>query len=133
MLTQVAERGRVRTMKASFAGLAMPDPVTVDISIRVSGQIVVGSLVARQKVNRFVLSQIGNLCAAGDPELMIAERFCWRVPVLLTSPAKGELGQVGEITVDAQTGEIHADETIITRIQQNARNLVAGSSLSPEQ
>ena len=47
----------------------MPDPVTVDISIRVSGQIVVGSLVARQKVNRFVLSQIGNLCAAEKASL----------------------------------------------------------------
>ena len=120
-------------MKASFAGLTIPDPVTVDIKIHVSGEIVVGSLTARQKVNRFVLSQIGNLCAAGDPELLVAERFGWRVPVLLTNPAMGELGQVGEITVDAQTGEIHADEATITRIQQNARSLAASSSLSPNQ
>lgn len=119
-------------MKASFAGLAIPDPVTVDINIHVSGEISVGPLAARQKVNRFVVSQIGNLCSAGEPELQVAERFRWRVPVLLTNPAKGELGRVGEITVDARTGEIHADEATITRIQQNARSLVAGSSLSTE-
>lgn len=132
MMQRLAERGRAEAMKTTFAGLAIPDPVTVDISIRVSGEILVGSLAARQKVNRFVVSRIGNLCAAGEPEFLVAERFGWRVPVLLTNPASGELGQVGEITVDAQTGEIHADEATITSIQQNARTLVAGSSLSAE-
>lgn len=119
-------------MRTSFAGLAIPDPVTVDINIHVSGEIVVGALAARQKVNRFVVSRIGNLCAAGEPEFLVAESFRWRVPVLLTNPARGELGQVGEIIVDAQTGEIHANEATLTRIQQNARDLIAGSSLSAE-
>ena len=132
MKPRLAERGRTGTMKAAFAGLAITDPVTVDINLRVSGEIVVGSLAARQKVNRFVVSQIGNLCSAGEPELLVADSFLWRVPVLLTNPASGELGQVGEITVDAQTGEIHADEATITSIQQNARTLVAGSPLSAE-
>jgi hypothetical protein len=120
-------------MTVAFPGLPVPDPVTVDINIRVSGQIAVGSLAARQKVNRFVVSQIGNLLCAGSPALVVDERFYWRVPVLATMPGQGELGQVGEINVDAQTGEIDADEMTITRIQQNARSLAADSPLSPKQ
>ena len=119
-------------MNVVFAGLTMPDPVMVDINIRVSGQILVGSLAARQKVNRFVVSQIGNLLCAGEPELVIDQLFHWRVPVLLTIPGKGEVGKVGEINVDAQTGEINADDLIIKGIQKNARSLAAGSPLSPE-
>lgn len=126
-------KDNVRSMTAAFPGFSVPDPVTVDISIRVSGQIAVGSLAARQKVNRFVVSQIGNLLCAGEPELVVDQRFHWRVPVLSTMPGKGELGQVGEINVDAQTGEIDADEMTITRLQQNARSLAADSPLSPEQ
>lgn len=108
-------------MAVAFAGLSMPDPVTVDINIRVSGQIAIGSLAARQKVNRFVVSQIGNLLCAGEPELVVDQRFHWRVPVLLTMPGRGALGQVGEINVDAQTGEIDAHEFVIARMERNAR------------
>ena len=118
-------------MNVVFAGLTMPDPIMVDINIRVSGQIRVGSLAARQKVNRFVVSQIGNLLCAGEPELVIDQLFHWRVAVL-GDPGKGEVGKVGEINVDAQTGEINADDLIITGIQKNARSLAAGSPLSPE-
>ena len=122
-----------RPMNVAFAGLAVPDPVTVDINIRVSGQITVGSLAARQKVNRFVVSQIGNLLCAGEPELVVDQRFRWRVPVLLTMPGKGELGQVGEINVDVQTGAIDADDQAIARIQRNATTVAAGHSSPSKQ
>jgi hypothetical protein len=115
-------------MNVTFAGLTMPEPVTLDINIRVSGQILVGSLAARQKVNRFVVSQIGNLLCAGEPELVVDQQLRWRVPVLLTMPGKGELGQVGEINVDVQTGAIDANDQAIARIQRNATSLAAGDS-----
>ena len=117
-------------MTVAFSAMSLPDPVTVDINISISGQIAVGSLAARQKVNRFVVSQIGNLLCAGEPELLVDQRFRWRVPVRLTMPGKGELGQVGEINVDAQTGEIDAHESVIASIERNARSLAASSSFS---
>jgi hypothetical protein len=120
-------------MNVAFGGLTMPEPVTLDINIRVSGQILVGSLAARQKVNRFVVSQIGNLLCAGEPELVIDQPLRWRVPVLLTMPGKGELGRAGEINVDAQTGAIDTDDLAIARIQRNAAYLAAGDSSSSEQ
>jgi hypothetical protein len=120
-------------MNVAFAGLIMPEPVTLDINIRVSGQILVGSLAARQKVNRFVVSQVGNLLCAGEPELVIDQQLRWRVPVLLTMPGKGELGQVGEINVDVQTGAIDANDQAITGIQRNATSLAAGASSSSKQ
>lgn len=120
-------------MNVAFAGLTMPEPVTPDINIRVSGQILVGSLAARQKVNRFVVSQIGNLLCAGEPEIVVDQQLRWRVPVVLTIPGKGELGRVGEINVDAQTGAIDADDLTIAGIQRNATALVAGHAFSVKQ
>ncbi|HRI56623.1 MAG: hypothetical protein IAE85_09125 [Anaerolinea sp.] len=120
-------------MNVALAGLTMPEPVTLDINIRVSGQILVGSLAARQKVNRFVVSQIGNLLCAGEPELVVDQPLRWRVPVLLTMPGKGELGQTGVISVDAQTGAIDADDLTIARIQRNATYLATSDTSSPKQ
>lgn len=120
-------------MNVAFVGLTMPEPVTLDINIRVSGQILVGSLAARQKVNRFVISQIGNLLCAGEPELVVDQQLRWRVPVVLTMPGKGELGRVGEINVDVQTGALDADDLAIAGIQRNATALSAGHSSSAKQ
>jgi len=116
-------------MKAAFPELAVPDPVRLDINIHVSGEIAVSPQVARRRVTRFVVSHIGNLLCAGEPELVIGQRFIWRVPVVLTSPRKGIIGQVGEISVDAQTGELDIDQLLIERIQHSAQTLVAGSPL----
>jgi hypothetical protein len=53
----------------------------------------------------------------GDtPELGVGERLCWSVPVVLTLPARGVLGQVGVISVDATTGDLLVDQENVRRI-----------------
>ena len=116
-------------MKAAFPGLAVPDPVKLNIEIHLSGEIVFGSQVARQRVTHFVVSHIGNMLCAGEPELVVSQRFFWRVPVLLTWHSKGVVGQVGTISVDVQTGELGVDQALIERMKHSARALVAGSPL----
>jgi hypothetical protein len=55
------------------------------------------------------------------------------VPVFLSLPRLGDLGEVGFIEVDAQTGKITSDEIALKSILQHAQRLYAGAAtLSPE-
>lgn len=74
-----------------------------------------------------MLDQVGNLLHGGEPELLVSEKLYWRVPVLLSTPRRGLVGQVGSIRVDAQTGEVQADDRSLKDIAAHARQLLAGS------
>ena len=102
----------------------------VEITIRVSTRLNVTQVVARRKVNVFVLHEIGTGLGGDTPTLVIHnDRLCWRVPVILALAPRGRIGQVGQIDVDTQTGEILADNQLIRDITDHAERLVAGSSL----
>jgi hypothetical protein len=102
----------------------------VDISIRVSARLNVTQVAARRKVNVFVLNEIGTGLGGDTPTLVIHNnRLCWRVPVILALPPRGRLGQVGQIDMDAQTGEILVNDQEMRDIADHATRLVAGSPL----
>lgn len=104
----------------------------VDIQLRVSAQVNITPFVARQKINVLMLDQVGNLLHGGEPELLIAEKLYWRVPVLLSTPRRGLVGQVGLIQVDAQTGEVHADDQLLKDIADHARQLLSTRFVSED-
>jgi len=102
----------------------------VEISVHVSATLNVTPVAARRKVNVFLLNQIGTGLGGDDPTLVIDnDRLCWRVAVILALAPRGRLGQVGQIDVDAQTGEILADAERIRDIADHAERLVAGSAV----
>ena len=110
--------------------LPQVEAATVDITIHVSARLNVTQVAARRKVNVFVLREIGTGLGGETPSLVVHnDRLCWRVPVILALSPKGRLGQVGQVDVDAQTGEILADDQLIREITDHAERLVAGSSL----
>jgi hypothetical protein len=49
----------------------------------------------------------------------------WSVPVVLTSPVRGVVGEVGDIRVDAATGEMLLDEAAVGRLTDNVRRLAS--------
>jgi hypothetical protein len=100
----------------------------VDIQLRVSAQVNITPFVARQKINVLMLDQVGNLLHGGEPELLIADKLYWRVPVLLSTPRRGLVGQVGLIQVDAQTGEVQAGDQLLKDIADHARQLLSSST-----
>lgn len=61
---------------------------------------------ARRKVNRWVLDDVSYMMHAESPTLVIDDRAVWRVPVALTASHVGRVGAVGEIDVDAITGDL---------------------------
>jgi hypothetical protein len=96
----------------------------------VPARVKISAAVARRVVNRFLLDEVSYLMGAEQPSLAETGRLVWRVPVSLTSPERGILGQVGAIDVDAETGELLLSERTITEITNHARNL-AESNASP--
>ena len=74
----------------------------------------------RAVVNRFLLSQVGSVFAAGTPELDSAAQF-WRVPILYNPPdCTGD--EVGQAQVSAITGEIQ-QYTSVAELRECAAKL----------
>src|SRR5207244_1869425 len=70
---------------------------------------------AQRKVDTWLLTEVSYMMGAEAPTLVIGERTVWRVPCRFTAPGVGRVGTVGEVDVDAQTGEMY-----------NVRNAKAG-------
>ena len=105
----------------------------VDINIHVSAQLNVSPFIARQKVNRLLLTEASTGLGGDEPHLVVSqEHLCWRVPIHLALPSRGKLGQVGEIDVDVQTGQVLVDEDQLQEIVDHAERLLVSSPLSPE-
>jgi hypothetical protein len=107
-------------MMAKIPGVQLPSGATVDFHVQVTASVKITPFAARQRVNVFVKMEVSSQCRSEEPELIIAERLCWSVPVSLTFPDRGSVGKVGEILVDARTGELLVDEDTVRKITENA-------------
>jgi hypothetical protein len=116
-------------MAVKIPGVTFPAGATVDIRIEMTAQANVTAFIARQKVTQFVVTHISSQLRGEAPDLHVGERLCWSVPVILTSPARGVLGRVGDIRVDATTGEVLADAEDVRRIAEDAEHLAQRASL----
>jgi hypothetical protein len=103
----------------------------IDINIHVSAQLNITPFVARQKVNHLLVTEASTGLGSDPPELIVTNnRLCWRVPISLALPSRGRLGQVGQIEVDAQTGEILANTAQLQEIVDHAERLFIGATSS---
>jgi hypothetical protein len=116
-------------MAVQLPGIPLPQGTTVAIRIELTTQANVTAFVARQKVTQFVVTEISTQLRGEAPDLHVSDRLCWSVPVVLTSPVRGVIGRVGEIRVDAETGEVLADADTVRRITDDAERLAQRSPL----
>lgn len=99
-------------------------------SLIAPAQQVTSATTARRKVNHFLASELSVLAGAGEAVLSQAGgRTAWQVPVILTQPGRGTLGQIGTILVDCATESLLLAETTMEEMRTRARSLVAGSAL----
>ncbi len=102
-------------------------------NLHVAATLHINATDARRLVNREVVAELSTGLGAREPELAIrGQQLVWRVPLFLSLPGVGELGQVGDIEVDAQTGEILSDAITREQILQHAHRLYTGSPLPTE-
>jgi hypothetical protein len=121
--------GRRKHMTINLQGISPPQGAALAIRIEMTAQANITPFVARQKVTQFVITEISSQLRGDTPDLNVGERLCWSVPVVLTSPARGSVGRVGEILVDATTGEVLADAESVQRMANYAEQLAQRSPL----
>ena len=115
-------------MSSLTDSLSLPrtGPLRTDIHLGVD--IAIGAVSAKRQVNALLATHAGNLLLADEPVLVLADRAVWRVPVDLTAPSMGRLGRVGEVDVDAQSGELLLDDALIEGIRKRATDLATRST-----
>jgi hypothetical protein len=101
----------------------------LDIRIQLTAPANITSFVARQKVTQYVIVEISSQLGAGEPDLIVGDRLRWSVPVVFTLPGKGAVGRVGEIQVDATTGELLTEADTVARITDHVQQLAQRAAL----
>lgn len=102
------------------------------INIQLASAVNVTAFSARQKVTGFVADEISTNMHGTDPTLVVGEQICWRVPVMLSMPPVGDLGIVGEIDVDVETGQLHITPELLAEIAHRAEYLASTASSPAE-
>ncbi len=92
-----------------------PIPETGSFEIHQTIDLQVSAKQAQRKVDTWLMNEVSYMMGAEAPTLVIGERTVWRVPAYFSSPGSGRVGTVGQVDVDAQTGELY-----------NVRNAKAG-------
>jgi hypothetical protein len=85
--------------------------------------------VARRKANVWLLMNAGNLLGAVNPELVLGDPLLWRFDVRLTlprldRPGYGVVHRIGQIHLQAATGEVVAADTLVDELRAAADALV---------
>jgi hypothetical protein len=93
-------------MSSAVTPVPLPPDAEVEVSVRIHTPLNITRHVARQKVNAQLLLHCGQSFVVEEPELQIGDRVCWRVPIWVTHPTKGRVTCLGDLRVDAQTGEV---------------------------
>ena len=78
---------------------------------------------ARRLVNNYVHLEISTQLHAEAPTLVVGKQVFWRVPIHLTFPSFGDVGQVGFFHVDPITGYMDTSSSTLEKITHNAENL----------
>jgi hypothetical protein len=93
------------------------------INIQLSATVKVTAFSARQKVTGFVANEISTNIHGAEPTLIVGDRICWRVPIILSMPPSGDRGEVGAIDVDVETGQLRLTPNLIEEIKHRAEYL----------
>jgi hypothetical protein len=105
----------------------------IQLNVHVVATLNITATEARRRVNRQIVSELGTGLTARDPEVVIAgEQILWRVPIVMSLPGLGDLGQVGAVDVDARSGDLLLSSGMQDTIAKHAQRLYAGATLQAE-
>lgn len=75
---------------------------------------------AQKAVMRYVTLNLSSQFSAHSPVLFVADHAYWRVPIHLTFPSQGDVGGVGAIDVNIESGELMTTDEILEGIETRA-------------
>ena len=102
---------------------SVPQAAQLSIDIKLSATVNVTAFAARQKVTGYVADELSTHMHGGEPALSVGQRIAWRVPVILSLPPHGDLGEVGHIEVDVETGQLMVSSALLEEMRHRAEAL----------
>lgn len=85
---------------------AVPVQAEVDYTVQVHFRFNITPFVAQQKINAYLLLNVGQMLSAGEPTLLINDRAFWKAPVYCAFPDLRRREYLGDLVVDAESGAI---------------------------
>ncbi len=83
-------------------------------------------LTARRRADRWLEENVGNVVAAKNSQfIQLGNRPIWRFEAFITGPYIDPLGPIGQVDVDANSGEI------LTRSDMAEDMIARGATLTP--
>jgi hypothetical protein len=123
-MTTMTYTGKLHKGKVELSSpIDLPD----GSEVYVVAQVGIEKHAAQRKANGWLVDHVGNLVMASDGVLVQSgNRWVWRFHAYLTSLTHEPYGPIGEVDVDANTGDILNDqqsiETIYTRGEHFVRS-----------
>ena len=93
-------------MAVNLSSSMVPAGGEVEIEIKIHTRLNISAYVAKQKTNMCLALRCGQNFSIDEPILQVEARVTWLVPVWLSTPHEGRKTKIGELLVDAQTGEV---------------------------
>jgi hypothetical protein len=122
-------------MRVILEDVATPEVGPFDLSMPTTSEIRISAVRARQLVGIFTGNHISTQIHGITPQELViqGDRVYWRVPVIFSMGRQGQIGQIGTIDVDTQTGELSIcgkpiDESHTEGMLDNAERLAASQT-----
>ena len=112
--------------------MPFPSESEVKIEFTLTATINFTATACQRRVSKLLLDQVGLFYGERPNFVFSEERMLWRVPVWLSLPTTGPLGQVGTLDVDAQTGEILYTPEILDEIKERGHDLAKRTTSQAE-
>lgn len=111
---------------------AVLDKDKLHLEVKLSVTLGITAEQAKRKLARFLMDEVSLLISPQLPLLVVVDQHTifWRFPIIFSMGPRGRLGQVGEIDIDALTGELLLNENQLSEIKTHARLLAQSPALS---
>ncbi len=102
--------------------ITLPAESEIKVELTLTAKINFTAFACQRRVSKLLLDRVG-LFYGERPSLVVGERLLWRVPVWLSLPTTGPLGQIGTLDVDTQTGEILYTPEMLDDLKERGHKL----------
>ena len=114
-----------------FTGASVPTGSEVDVNVTLQTRLGISANEAQQRARTCLALQCGQSFAVDAPILHVGERLAWLVPVWLATPTQGRRAKIGELRVDAHSGEVIDDRESCQSLRQIANALLSALAAAP--
>lgn len=106
---------------------------SLHLELNISTTLGISASRAKRKLTGLLIDEVSLFVTPYSPLLIVTDKsnIFWRFPVYLVLGRRGELGQVGEVDVDAYSGDILITAEKIEEFKANAERLAKRATLQP--